>query len=191
MQGFPRSDISIVAPGGVERAKTRAVMTGELAVIDDVRIVVEPGDEIRRTLPNGREEVFAVSEATYYDAMPGGAIPAHYQVKYRRKGEFAPNTGGHYTVNVSGANARVNINSQDNSINTVSSGNIFQDMRQALSGADIGFVDRAILNDLIDRMEEEQRKPGFGDAYQKFIAAVGAHVNIVAPFLPYLAKLFA
>lgn len=108
-------DVDIVAPDGLVRSRVKAYYSGKQFIIDDMSVDVRPDDEIRRLLPNGREETFVVTDPKYYSDGPFGP---HYQVAIVRRGVFDRRTGGHYTINVSGPNSRVNLGSTDNSTNT-------------------------------------------------------------------------
>jgi hypothetical protein len=123
--------INIVARNGTVRHRTKAIIDSNGVVIPDPLVVIEPGDEIRRRIPSGVEETFEVIDPVFHESF-GSAIPAHYQVKVRKKGTFREGTGGNYKVHVSGHNARVNIGSHDQSINTVSEGDIFGNISAAL-----------------------------------------------------------
>lgn len=109
-------DIDVVAPDGSVRSSVKGYFSGKQFVIDDMSVDVREGDEIRRSLPNGREEAFVVTDPTCYTA---GHFGPHYQVAVTRRGIFDRNVGGNYTINVSGNNSRVNVGSTDNSSNTV------------------------------------------------------------------------
>lgn len=183
---FPKTEIAIIGPQGEERGTTKAILQDDFAMIQDTMVVVEAGDEIRRRLPNGRDEAFSVVDASYSQGL--GGIPAHYQLKLQKKGQFAPHTGGNFNVTVNGANARVNIGSQDYSSNTTIDDSTFGDLRKTLDGAGLTQGDKAKLEKLIAAMEAAKGKPGFAEAYQKFIAGVGEHVKIIAPFIPLLSK---
>lgn len=109
-------DIDVVAPDGSVRSRVKGYYSGKQFIIDDMSVDVQEGDEIRRLLPNGREETFLVVDPKFYK---DGHFGSHYQVAIQRRGVFDKHVGGHYTVHVSGNNARVNVNSTDNSSNSV------------------------------------------------------------------------
>jgi hypothetical protein len=88
-----------------------------MVLIPDAKIPIEPDDAILRELPSGIVERLVVTEPGFYATIHG--IPAHYQVKYRREGQKPAGSPG-YHIHVSGDNSRVNINSIDNSANTIS-----------------------------------------------------------------------
>jgi hypothetical protein len=109
-------DIDVVAPDGSVRSSVKGYFSGKQFIIDDMSVDVREGDEIRRTLPNGREEAFVVTDPTCYTE---GHFGPHYQVSVARRGVFEKHAGGNYTINVSGNHSRVNVGSVDNSTNTV------------------------------------------------------------------------
>jgi hypothetical protein len=109
-------DIDVVAPDGTVRSRVKGYYSGKQFIIDDMSVDVREGDEIRRLLPNGREEAFFVTDPKFYK---NGHFGSHYQVTIERQGIFDKYTGGNYTINVSGHNSRVNVGSTDNSSNTV------------------------------------------------------------------------
>src|SRR5581483_2781027 len=122
-EAFPKSQLQIIAPDGTVRSTETGIMSSKSVTIPNEAAVIHVGDEIRRKLPNGIEEAFEVVDPVYHSHFHG--IPAHYQVKIRRKGSFPSGTGGHYTVTVSGANARVNIGSHDHSHNIATNDHVF------------------------------------------------------------------
>jgi hypothetical protein len=186
---FPQSDIDIVAPDGTVRHRTKAIIDSKMATIPDPSIVIEPGDEIRRRIPSGVEEAFEVVDPVFYESH-GGAIPAHYQVKIRRKGTFPKGTGGNYTFNVSGPNARVNFNSQDYSQNIVSDRSVFGELRAAIENGVPDPTEKDQLKQLVAKMEEASDDRGaFMRAYQSFIASAANHATVIGPFLPALSQM--
>lgn len=94
-----------------------ALVSKGMILIPDAKIPIEPNDAILRELPSGIVERLVVTEPGFYAANHG--IAAHYQVKYRREGQKPAGSPG-YHIHLSGDNSRVNINSIDNSTNTIS-----------------------------------------------------------------------
>lgn len=186
---FKKTPISIVAQSGESRGESSAILTSELAVIDDPMVVVEVGDEIRRRLPNGNEEAFLVVDPVFYDVGIGRLGP-HYQVKIKRKGQFPVHTGGNYNVTVSGSNARVNIGSEDNSHNVVYENSAFDNLRRAIADGVSDAIERERLAELVAEMEREKGKPGFLSAYQQFVSSAADHLALLGPLLPTLSAFF-
>jgi hypothetical protein len=101
------------------------------------------------------------------------------------------------TYNVSGANARININSTDNSSNVVSSvpEDLFRQMIEAIRDG----VSESQARDEIERsvrdMSSSYGSPGFGASYKDFMSVFADHIQvfgpILAPYLPALAKFVA
>ena len=190
-QNFPQSDLDIVAPDGTLRARTKGIVHREKITLPDTSIVILVGDEIRRTLPNGTEETFTVIDPTYHQAFH--TIPAHFDVKIQRKGNFPKGTGGHYTIHVSGANSRVNLHSIDNSNNTLhASGDVFSNASDALRRAVSDHQELAHLTQLLDEMKNSSEDKGhYLSVYQKFVTAAANHMTVLAPFIPALTSLLS
>ncbi len=181
--------VEVIAPGGALRGKVEAWFAGGHFIVEDVTADIRAGDEIRRSLPNGRDDVYAVTDPTCY---PSSSFGPHYQIAVSRRGVMDHHQGGHYAINVSGPNARVNIHSTDNSTNISNSGSLFGDLRTALeTGIDDPAYRRELLA-VVDRMETSQSDAsGFATAFQNFVALSANAMTIVTPFLPQLAALLA
>lgn len=81
-------------------------------------ILIETGDLIQRNMSNGGEETYEVIDPGFHESFHG--IEAHYQMTHRKLGlPEAKAAVQSITYNISGANARVNNHSTDNSVNTV------------------------------------------------------------------------
>lgn len=180
--------IDIVSPEGEVRSKVLGYYDGEGFVIDDMAVDVRVGDEIRRILPNGQEEVFAVADPKYFGS---GGFGPHYQVKVRRQGNFDAHSGGNYSVSVSGANARVNINSTDFSTNTVQHLSVFSEVRSALEADGMAFETLMEVDTRLAEMQAAKDKETFARAYQNFVGAVADHITVVVPFLPALTEMMS
>jgi hypothetical protein len=185
---LPSDLCDIVSSAGELIAKTKAAILPENIVVFDVKIPINVGDEVRRKLPSGQDEVFEVTDPTFFKEFHG--TKAHYQIKYRRKGTFKHGQGGNYTFHVSGNNARVNVESRDQSTNVVIEGDVFGNLTAALKN---GVKDEAQLGQLLAAVEEMRRtrddKSSFASAYQKFVSICADHLGIVMPFLPALTNL--
>ncbi|HDS1682388.1 TPA: hypothetical protein QEM39_003973 [Pseudomonas putida] len=81
-------------------------------------VLIEPQDLLIRRASNGAEETYEVIDPGFHEKF--GSIPASYQIEVRKLG--LPEAQKHVqsiVYNVSGAGARVNHHSVDNSINTI------------------------------------------------------------------------
>ena len=96
------------------------------------------------------------------------------------------------TYNVSGANARININSSDSSTNVASSvpAELFQQMINAVRDAAADSPARNQVERSICDMESSLGSSGFGHAYKTFMSVLADHIQVFGPILaPYLPAL--
>ena len=93
------------------------------------------------------------------------------------------------TYNLHGDNPRVNINSQDYSINTKNSEKIFQELAKAISES---IPEESLKGQLLDRVKEMEQKlndkQSFLRAYSDFIALAANHMTIIGPYIPALTQ---
>jgi len=87
-----------------------------------------------------------------------------------------------HTINVSGHNSRVNIHSTDQSSNTIVSGGVFNELRQALDDGVADETQRIQLKRLIDDLEIAKDRKTFTGYYQALIASAADHMTVIAPF---------
>lgn len=185
---FPKSKLDIVTPEGVIRSTTEAIVTGKEIVIPDETVIIQPGDELRRTLPNGTDETFEVIDPVFVQETFG--IAGHFQVKVQRKGTFPHGKGGNYSITVSGTNSRVNIGSTDRSINVNVDQSVMSNLRHAITDRVQDAEERAALLSAVAEMEKAEDGTALGAAYQRLIASAANHMSVIAPFLPALGQMF-
>jgi hypothetical protein len=179
-------DIEVIAPDGKVRCQVKGYYAGTQFAIDDMRADVQVGDEIRRILPNGNDDVFLVVDPKFYT----GAFGPHYQIKITRKGAFSPHTGGHY-VHVTGANSRVNVNSTDNSTNITTRGSVFNEIRKAVRRDISDDAVRSEIERQIVGLENAKNKIDFTTGLQGLMADAGKFVSVLSPFLAGLTQVLA
>lgn len=177
--------VTIVAPDGGERCRVKAYFAGDTVFVDDPTVDVEPGDELRRRLPNGKDDAYRVVDSTYVNT---DLVAPHHQIKIARKGTFPAGTGGYY-VTVSGANARVNIGSTDNSTNVVGDADVFNAMRQAITAGVPDPLRRAEIVTAIDAAEGARGTGAFVKAYRDVMGIAADHLGLLLPFLPALTEM--
>lgn len=111
-----RDTIKVLKSTGQEIDGLKASVQSKGIYLMRSDVLVEPNDLIQRIMSNGGIETFKVIDPGFHEGLHG--IPSHYQMKVQKLGlpeaEKAINT---ITYNISGANARVNNNSVDNSTN--------------------------------------------------------------------------
>lgn len=107
----------------------------------------------------------------------------------------SPQAPVHITYNVSGTNARVNINSTDSSINSVNeqAPEVFAELLAAVKASGVDSERLSMLERAVREMEQGYGQPTFLAKYQVFMSVLADHMQvfgpIVAPYLPALAKL--
>jgi hypothetical protein len=154
-------------------------------------IPIQPGDEVVRRTPAGIDEVFVVQDPGLHGGFED--IPATYQMRVRRADALASSTG-HGTVNhynLTGANARFNINSVDSSTNVVSQApaELFDAIRSAIQTMLPAGQRQQDLLAATAGLEQEAGKPTFGQRYAQFMALAANHMEVLAPFIPALTQM--
>ena len=71
-------------PDGREFPGIKASISSKQILIPDVRLPIEVGDKLTRTLPNGLTDTFIVDDPGFQETF--SAIAAHFQVKVHRAG---------------------------------------------------------------------------------------------------------
>lgn len=182
--------VALVKGDGRRFEKIDANVQPKMIFIDDAKIPVEEGDHIERRLPNGLLEQYLVLDRGFFTG--GGGIPDHYQIQVR-KVTAIPRSPMSQTIiyNLHGANARVNIQSHDQSTNVVnvSATDLFNELRKALSEK---VLDEAHCKELIRKvaeLESTEGSPSYVEKYKEFMALAADHVTVIAPFIPALAQL--
>lgn len=99
--------------------------------------------------------------------------------------------GENVVYNISGANARVNINSNDSSVNVVNVApdQLFAEIRRTIETQVESTDEQQELLARVDDLERAIGTPTFLSRYQKFVAALADHVGLFQAFLPALTQL--
>ena len=158
-----------------------------LICIQDEKVPVEDGDILERKLPSGIIEQWVVLDPGYYGSYTG--VPS-YQCKVKKVSQIVQPAPQNIIYNVNGANAKVNVNSTDQSTNyvTVNPSDIFNKLIALLQE---NVQENTELIKLVDEMRSEQGKPGFLLKYQNFIATAVNHITLIAPFIPALTQMIS
>ncbi|WP_139463364.1 hypothetical protein [Aeromonas veronii] len=129
-QNIMKDIIQVLKSDGTTSQEMKASVQSKGIYLMRSDFLVEPHDLIQRVMSNGGIETFIVIDPGFHEEI-GGAIPAHYQMKVQKLGlPEAEKAVQYITYNMSGANARVNNNSTDNSTNVL---NVNNDLQEALS----------------------------------------------------------
>jgi len=118
-------------------------------------------------------------EAVENDFQESGNIADAGQVVFNLNGDFK------------GENARINIQSEDKSINVVekTADELFAELRSIIESEISGSSERNQLLGAVDSMEKAESKSGFMKAYSAFVSAASDHITLFQPFLPALSQL--
>jgi hypothetical protein len=183
---FPKSCFEVISPEGEVRGSAEGIFAGETVMVSDITLQIFAGDEVRRSLPNGSDDVFTVVDPRFFDAF--GGIDAHFQLKVRRKGTFPHRQGGHF-INVTGANARVTFGN-DSSTNLI----VTDVVRGAIQAVENQIGDLEVRSRLIEALEAfggAKQPAEKSSAYQAVVASAANHMTVLTPFLPALSQLLA
>ena len=97
-----------------------------------------------------------------------------------------------HRIHIGQITGRVNINSIDNSTNTVNdSSSVFSRLRNAIENSDIDTLTKVCLLQGIESMRETNGSPTFSEKYKDFVQQAANHMTIIAPFIPSLTLLIS
>ncbi|HEY0461351.1 MAG TPA: hypothetical protein VGC97_19610 [Pyrinomonadaceae bacterium] len=93
--------------------------------------------------------------------------------------------------NLQGTHSRVNISSQDQSLNISqqTSENVFTDIRQVIQTQIQNEGEKADILNKLDELEKSIGKKEFTEKYRDFIGTVADHISLIAIFIPHLTKM--
>jgi hypothetical protein len=119
-------------------------------------------------------------------------LPKHYQLTVRKKTRIDPTPPSPQTVyNVTGSNARINIQSTDSSTNIVNvdAPTLFMKMKQVVNESVEDEATRVRILETVEAMESTTGQPGFIGKYNEFVASAANHMTVLGPFLPALGEI--
>ena len=180
--------------GTIEKDNIRGLITMGKVITFDVTLTVQPNDRFLRKLPSGLVEEYIIEDPGY-QAGVGGAIKPHFQSTVRRSDAPAAPIStiiNNIVNNIHGANARININSTDNSQNiaTITEGSeIFEQLRELLKGAQLSNDMQTAIELSINDLETSQGTPSFKENYGNFMSVASDHISVFAPLLASLAAM--
>lgn len=120
-----------------------------------------------------------------------GPIKAHYQVSVRRLGAAGAAQAHIANLHVSGHGARVNIGSNDSSINVVSvqAQSVFTQARETIQREISAADDQRKILAKLDELQEAHGKPSFTAKYKEFVSVISDHIQVLGPVVAALAQL--
>lgn len=178
--------IAVQKPDGQLFENINASVQGNKIYILDIELPLEENDRIFRTLPNGLIEVYIVLDRGFIKD-PFGDSMSLYEAKVKRENTIKESQYESYILNFSG-NARLNINSTDNSINSIGCTDLFEILRQELQEIKDEVVKSQAIK-MVDDLEKAQGKPTFANLYMKFMGIIADHVTLAIPVIQALTGL--
>lgn len=134
------------------------VAGSDLIVIKSNKYIIDVGDLLTRKLSNGAEETYQVIDPKYYETTPGSSGP-HYQLKVKKLGvPEARAAFQHIVYNVNGNNARVNVDSVDNSTNIANvhaAGKQIEVLRKEIEKLDLSPVTKTEALEVLDAVADQ------------------------------------
>lgn len=184
-----KETLSFVKSDGTgQKDGVKGLLTGGKVFTYDTSLPIEPNDRFLRELPSGLVEDYVVEDPGYQGGV-GGAIKPHFQAKVRRSD--APAAPARVIINnIQGENARVNIDSVDNSQNLAISApddEIFEQLLEKLTGASLEAEENIRIMGAISEMQATKGTPAFKEKYQAFMAATANHASVFGALLAALA----
>jgi len=158
---FMTDTITVRKSNGEVIENLKASVQSNEIFLDRSDILIESRDLIERRMSNGGLETFDVIDPGFHEAFH--SINAHYQMKVKKLGlPEAKQRVQTITYNITGHNARINNNSVDNSINSVSVGGELQEYLVALRQI-VGAIDDATQKkdafEILDGVESQLALP--------------------------------
>lgn len=183
-----RDKVSLIKSDGRRFENIISNVGPESIAIHDVSLPIEEGDRFLRTLPNGLEEYYVVRDRGYHQAL--GIIPARYNVKVTKENKQDIKETVSTTYNLTGNNSRMNIHSNDYSINVqIDETNVFEELKKTIEKNISNDDEKAKFVSNVEKLKSTQNTQGFTESYKEFIALAANHMTIIAPFIPYLTLL--
>lgn len=184
-----KDEVSLIKIDGTRINNIRSHVGSKKIFISDASLPIEEGDKILRTLPNGLEEYYVVIDRGYLAGLPPN-LPAHYQVKVRKETNEDDVKNSSTVYNLTGNNPRVNIHSQDHSVNVlVNETNVFEELKVTIDKHVSNTDEKTKLLRQVDELKSTKNTTKFTETYKEFITLASNHMTLIAPFIPALTAL--
>jgi len=180
---FHTDNISIIKSNGQRYDGLKASVQRDKIYFENSSILVEPRDLIQRNMSNGGVETFEVIDPGFVEAIMD--FEANYQMRVRKMGiPEAEKAVRNITYNISGANARVNNHSVDNSINNATINpevpSLIAALRSELSKLGLSSQERVEVDEVVDEIESQLSTQAPKKTVIKSLLAALPHVETVA-----------
>ena len=193
-QPFPYTDHPPLPPSSENVAQWLSYLTRKFELRSEDIAMILPIHDSHRSDAAADFDLFSPEERQLWSHQLNVGI-AHQMAGLKVSPQSSSSSPVNITYNVSGANARVNVNSSDASTNIASTVpvELFQQMLSAIRAAGESHANRAHIERSIQDMEAAYGTNRFAASYTTFMAVLADHIQvfgpIVAPYLPILAKL--
>lgn len=189
LRDFMKDKLTLVKQDGQRIENVGAAVTPGKIIIDNGKLPVEEGDTLERLLPNGLVEQYTVLDRGYFAEFHGQ--PAHYQIEVQKESGIPRRSNNQTIYNVTGPNARVNVQSTDTSTNVVNvaAPQLFEQLAISIREGVQAEKECERLLERVKDLESAHNGSDFLMAYQRLIAAAADHMTVLAPFLGALAQL--
>ncbi|MEX0597392.1 MAG: hypothetical protein WD512_12935 [Candidatus Paceibacterota bacterium] len=185
---FNNENVTLIKTNGDRYEDVEASVQSDMIFIEDTSLPVEEGDTFIRKLPNGLIEKYKVLDRGFHEKF--SSMPAHYQVKVHKLSGIKQAKSGKTIYNL-GDNSRVNINSNDSSINIINmeSKHLFAEIKSKVEENIESQNERRELLLRLEELEKAQNTPSFSEKYADFMALAANHTTILTPYFPALTQL--
>jgi hypothetical protein len=186
---FPSENVTLIKNNGERYENVEAIVQSDMILTEDTSLLIEEDDTIIRKLPNGLVDKYKVLDKGFQNAF--SSMPAHYQIKVQKLTGNGKSSKDRKTVYNLGDNSRININSDDSSINIINteSTNLFAEIKSTVKNEVEDIAEREKLLDKIEELEKAQNSSSFSQKYAEFMAIAANHATILAPFFHALGQL--
>jgi len=136
-------------------------------------------------------KLFTPEEQFFWDQQIKYVV-SNYKAKLQSTMNTEPALPVNISYNVSGTNTRVNINSNDSSVNIANTETtqLFSQLREIVDKVE-NTEERECISRSVDSMEASVGTKGFLTHYQQFMSFISNHITVFSPLLPALAELLA
>ena len=188
---FPDRVAVRTASDGQWHDNIKAQVQRDKILLLEGKLPIMEGDEIRRNLPNGITEEYAIEHVEFQAAEMD--FPDMMTAHVRKQGSalHQRRQGVQNIYNLTGTNPRVNVNSVDGSVNvlTVNSEKLFSDLTKVIGEQVQDAKLRDQMSALVQRMEQTRGTHEFTVSFQSFMALAANCMTVVLPFVPALTQL--
>ncbi len=149
----------------------------DCAVSNDVS--VRKGPSIEAVLPQLQQMLGRLESMNQDEEIPLESKGSHGR----------PGTVNIY--NLHGSHSRVNIQSNDGSVNvsSITEQQVFSGIREAVGQGVSDASERKVILEKLDALEKSVHSDDFVSKYKEFINIVADHMTIILPFLPALSQM--